>query len=75
MLDPLGDQRGKVHPKLRMIANCSAQVNAIRAELSAAVAVEDKVAEEWPVVRGEELIPLTFLLGGTCDKRNVFRVS
>lgn len=54
MLDPLGEQRGKVHPKLRMIANCSAQVNAVRAELSAAVAVEDKVAEEWPVVRGEE---------------------
>lgn len=54
MPSPLGDQRGKVQPKLRMIANCSAQVNAIRAELSAAVAVEDKVAEQWPVVRGEE---------------------
>ncbi len=49
MPDPLGGQRGKVHPKLRMIANCSAQVNAIRAELSAAVAVEDKVAEECPL--------------------------
>ncbi len=52
MSEYLGEARGKADPKLRMIANCSAEVNAIRAELSAAIAMEDKVAEEFPLVRG-----------------------
>ena len=55
MAQLLGSESRKIHPKLRMIANGSTEVNAVRAEQCAAVAVEaPKVAEALPILRGDE---------------------
>ncbi|MEX2121991.1 MAG: S8 family serine peptidase [Pirellulales bacterium] len=59
MPNPLGDEKRKVQPKLRMIADCSAEVNAVRAELSASITVEPSVADRLPVLRGMEPVTLT----------------
>ncbi len=55
---PLGDDFRKFQPKLRMIANCDSHVNAIRAEMSASIKVEDKkYAKEMPALRGDKSVP------------------
>ncbi|MEX0711081.1 MAG: hypothetical protein WD278_01950 [Pirellulales bacterium] len=59
MPNPLGDEKRKVQPKLRMIADCSAEVNAVRAELSASITVEPGVADGLPVLRGMEPVTVT----------------
>ena len=50
---------GKLHPKLRMLANGSTEVNALRAEHAAAVKVSDAVAEQFPVLRAQSDVPAT----------------
>jgi subtilisin family serine protease len=52
------EARLKLQPKIRMIANCSTQVNAIRAEMCSALAVNKAVRREVPPVRGNEAAPL-----------------
>src|SRR3954452_1519539 len=49
----------KLHPKLRMLANGSTEVNALRAEHAAAVKVSDAVAEQFPVLRAQSDVPAT----------------
>lgn len=44
----------KLDPKLRMVANCTTKVNAVRAELSAAVAVTGAAATKHAIVRSDE---------------------
>jgi subtilisin family serine protease len=51
----LGSESRKIHPKLRMIANGSTEVNTVRAEQCTALAVETSMrAEALPLLRGEE---------------------
>jgi subtilisin family serine protease len=50
---------GKLHPKLRMLANGSTEVNALRAEHAAAVKVSALVAERFPVLRAQSDVPAT----------------
>jgi subtilisin family serine protease len=47
----------KLQPKLRMIANGSTEVNTLRAEQSAAVAVPPQQARKLPRQRGQEATP------------------
>jgi hypothetical protein len=47
----LSDEQRKLDPKLRMVANCTTKVNAVRAELSAAVMVTGAAAAKHEVVR------------------------
>src|SRR4051812_26527443 len=49
----------KLHPKLRMLANGSTEVNALRAEHAAAVRVSEAVAERFPVLRAQTDAPVT----------------
>lgn len=52
-------QLDKVQPKLRMIANGNNAVNAVRAELSAAMRVEDTgLLEGTPPCRGQGAVPI-----------------
>ena len=52
-------QNSKVHPKLRMVANCDTAVNAIRAEHASAIGIKDEaVLENIPCVRGNEATPV-----------------
>jgi subtilisin family serine protease len=44
----------KLDPKLRMVANCTTKVNAVRAELSAAVTVTGAAAAKHAVVRSDD---------------------
>lgn len=54
------DDQHKVHPKLRMIADGSTEVNAVRAEQCAALAViEPRVADALPLLRGDEPVLAT----------------
>src|SRR5688572_14238678 len=48
----------KVQPKLRMIANGSDEVNALRAEHACAVAVTQAVAEQVAPLRAEGAVPV-----------------
>ena len=48
----------KVQPKLRMIANGSDEVNALRAEHACAVAVSPAVAEQVAPLRAEGAVPV-----------------
>jgi subtilisin family serine protease len=48
----------KLQPKLRMVANGSTEVNAIRAEHAAAVAVPAKPAEAVGALRTQEAVPV-----------------
>lgn len=51
----LGDEKLKIQPKLRMIADGSKDVNVIRAEQSSVVAVEKfKDVDKIPFLRGDE---------------------
>ncbi|MGQ0571023.1 MAG: S8 family serine peptidase [Armatimonadota bacterium] len=60
MANLLGAERRKIHPKLRMIANGSTEVNAARAEQSAAVAVDKSmVSYAFPVLRGDDPVMQT----------------
>ena len=54
---PLGEDFRKFQPKLRMIANCDSAVNAIRAEMSAAMKVEGKQYVREPALRGDKSVP------------------
>jgi subtilisin family serine protease len=48
--DPhFGEQVRKLHPKLRLLCNCSGPVNAVRAEQSGSVAVSAELARSAPV--------------------------
>src|SRR4051794_38677726 len=49
----------KLHPKLRMLANGSTEVNALRAEHAAAVRVSADVAAAFPVLRAQADAPVT----------------
>jgi len=49
----------KLHPKLRMLANGSTEVNALRAEHAAAVRVSAAVADAFPVLRAQDAAPAT----------------
>ena len=49
----------KLHPKLRMLANGSTEVNALRAEHAAAVRVSEAVADAFPVLRAQSDAPVT----------------
>jgi subtilisin family serine protease len=48
----------KLHPKLRMLANGSTEVNALRAEHAAAVRVSDDVAGGIPFLRAQGAAPV-----------------
>lgn len=48
---PDAESQRKLQPKLRMVANGSTEVNAVRAELACAVAAPEEVAEELAVAR------------------------
>jgi hypothetical protein len=48
----------KLQPKLRMVANGSTEVNALRAEHAAAVKVSEEVAERFEPARTESAAPL-----------------
>lgn len=48
----------KLQPKLRMIANGSTQVNVVRAEQCASIAVRREVSEGIPQVRGDRAAPM-----------------
>jgi len=50
----LSDEQRKLDPKLRMVANCTTKVNAVRAEFSAAVKVTGAAAEKHAVVRSND---------------------
>jgi subtilisin family serine protease len=50
----LSDEQRKLDPKLRMVANCTTKVNAVRAELSAAVTVTGAAARKHAVVRRDD---------------------
>jgi subtilisin family serine protease len=50
----LNDNQRKLDPKLRMVANCTTKVNAVRAEFSAAVKVTGAVAGKQAVVRSDD---------------------
>lgn len=53
----LGPESRKFNPKLRMIANCSVEVNTLRSEQCAAMGVErNRVTEAIPVLREDESI-------------------
>lgn len=55
----LGEHFRKFQPKLRMIANCSSKVNAVRAEQCASIQMEkQKYAEEIPLCRGDHAVPV-----------------
>ena len=55
----LGEQLRKCQPKLRMIANGSPEVNTIRAELSASVAVTNQaLLKRIPIQRGDGAVPV-----------------
>ncbi len=55
----LGEHFRKFQPKLRMIANCSAKVNAVRAEQCASIIVEKrKYVEDVPLCRGDDAVPV-----------------
>lgn len=55
---PLGDDFRKFQPKLRMIANCNSDVNAIRAEMCASISVEDDGDDDAPPIqRGAMGVP------------------
>src|SRR5882724_5154337 len=49
---------GRVHPKLRMFADCDPTINAQRAELSPVLSVPD-LAQSAPSIRGLMSTPLT----------------
>jgi subtilisin family serine protease len=49
---------GKLQPKLRMVANGSTEVNALRAEHAAALKVGEDVAERFPPLRSASAVPL-----------------
>jgi subtilisin family serine protease len=53
----LGNASRKLQPKLRMIANCDSEVNAIRAEMTGAVSVPERVAKKVPCQRGSDAVP------------------
>lgn len=57
----LGDDYRKCQPKLRMIANGSSKVNALRAEQSASVAVPDLKCKlhNIAIQRGDNAVPMT----------------
>lgn len=57
----LGEDYRKCQPKLRMIANGSSKVNALRAEQSASVAVPDMTCKlhDIAIQRGDDAVPLT----------------
>ena len=55
----LGKDVRKIQPKLRMIANGSNEVNALRAELSGSVRVTKReLVEDIPLQRGDESAPM-----------------
>lgn len=55
----LGKDVRKIQPKLRMIANCSNEVNALRAELSGSVRVtKPELVEDMPIQRGDQSSPV-----------------
>ena len=54
----LGEGFRKVQPKLRVISNGSAKVNALRSEQCGGVIVEDKLLEEIPVVITDQACPV-----------------
>lgn len=59
MANLLGSELRKIHPKLRMIADGSAEVNAVRAEQCAPLAIESpQLIESIPVLRGTEPMAL-----------------
>ena len=49
----------KLHPKLRMLANGSTEVNALRAEHAGGGAGRDAVADAFPVLRAQDAAPAT----------------
>lgn len=49
----------RLQPKLRMVSNGSDEVNALRAEHAAAVAVPERVAEDVPPLRTQASVPRT----------------
>ncbi len=53
----LGPSARKLQPKLRMIANCNSEVNAIRAEMTGAVSVPERVAKRVSCLRGDDAVP------------------
>src|SRR5215203_3853414 len=56
----LGSESRKIHPKLRMIANGSTEVNIVRAEQCAPLALERAaLAAELPILRGAEPVALS----------------
>jgi len=56
----LGENFRKFQPKLRMIANSKARVNAVRSELCAPLSVESaKLRKEVPLQRGDAAAPIT----------------
>lgn len=56
----LGLDARKIHPKLRMIANSSPTVNAVRAEHSGPLAVTSRqLVEQIPIQRGDESVPIS----------------
>ena len=78
MPDPkkLGPEGMRVHPKLRMIRNGSATVNALRAEHAGCLRVSDPaLAEDVPCLRGDDAVPLIVdEVTGPLKKRKLRRV-
>jgi subtilisin family serine protease len=56
--DTVPSTMGKLQPKLRMVANGSTEVNAIRAEHAAALRVSEEIAAQFPPVRAESDAPV-----------------
>lgn len=57
MSNLLGEELRKIHPKLRMFADGSAEVNAVRSEQCASMAVDTpSLLEAMPILRGKEPI-------------------
>ncbi|MBD0259038.1 MAG: hypothetical protein ICV83_25245, partial [Cytophagales bacterium] len=55
----LGEDVRKINPRLRMIANCSTEVNAFRAERSGYISVKASPhVNALPVLRGSEPLAL-----------------
>ena len=48
--NPFRDDARKLQPKLRMFANGSTEVNALRSEKCSSLKVAERVAEEWPTL-------------------------
>jgi len=55
----LGKDSRKCQPRLRMIANANPEVNAVRSEQCASIAVTaSKLLKQIPIQRGEEAVPI-----------------